>query len=572
MDEPAGLERYRLLATAIAGRPLAVAEAEAGSPTWTDGVTVFMERGLVPEARLRRLAAQASLVGAGSLSPDALAPLKRRPALARRYLAVEGPRAVAFLEDRLPPAARGLVDQGAATRSHSVADSLAIATGRERIDDPPDDFGALQPRQVRTDMESSLAGDAATAHVPRSEPEALRELDDDEDDERPNLDVLSSPVGGGGGIGKLLKKVFGDARSGHGGPPGADAPTHRSRSGRRGAGAVESSAALAATLEELAGGSRRGAVYPEWDQARRSYRPDWCTVREEAAPAPSARPFAVPDPQLLRRSLTRVGMALESRRRQPQGIDIDLDAAVEARVDALAGTTPDDNVYVDVVRRRRDLSVLVLLDASGSSGEPSPAGGTVHDQQRKAAAQLVTALHDLGDRVALYAFRSQGRTAVQVVPLKRFDDPLGRPVWQRLDAVTAGAYTRLGAAIRHGGAVLEREAGTSRRLLVVLSDGFAYDHGYEGPYGEADARRALAEVRRGGTGCLCLSLAAPRDPDALRRVFGTAAHGSMPSVDLLPDRLAPLFRFALRSADAQRRKAQRTMRTKERLDLERRTA
>ena len=36
--------------------------------------------------------------------------------------------------------------------------------------------------------------------------------------------------------------------------------------------------------------------------------------------------------------------------------------------------------------------------------------------------------------------------------------------------------------------VLEQRSGTPRRLLVVLSDGFAYDHGYEGRYGEADAR------------------------------------------------------------------------------------
>ena len=99
---------------------------------------------------------------------------------------------------------------------------------------------------------------------------------------------------------------------------------------------------------------------------------------------------------------------------------------------------------------------------------------------------------------------------------------------RRLDGLVPGAYTRLGAAIRHGAAVLEKRGGTSRRLLVVLSDGFAYDHGYEGAYGEADARRALAEARRRGTGCLCLSIGAGTDAEALRRVFGTAAHATIP--------------------------------------------
>src|SRR4029453_16797325 len=120
------------------------------------------------------------------------------------------------------------------------------------------------------------------------------------------------------------------------------------------------------------------------------------------------------------------------------------------------------------------------------------------EHQRAAAAALAVALHDLGDRVALYAFRSQGRSAVHVVPVKRFRDDLDTHVMWRLGGLVPGAYTRLGAAIRHGASVLERDGGTSRRLLVVLSDGFAYDHGYEGRYGEADARRALAASRRGG--------------------------------------------------------------------------
>jgi nitric oxide reductase NorD protein len=122
--------------------------------------------------------------------------------------------------------------------------------------------------------------------------------------------------------------------------------------------------------------------------------------------------------------------------------------------------------------------------------------------------------------------------------------------------------------------VLEQEGGTSKRLLVVLSDGFAYDHGYEGLYAEADARRALAEARRRGTGCLCVSIGAGTDADALRRVFGTAAHATIPRAEQLVGVAGPLFRLALRSAEVQRRVWQRTERTRERLQIEstRRTA
>jgi nitric oxide reductase activation protein len=265
-------------------------------------------------------------------------------------------------------------------------------------------------------------------------------------------------------------------------------------------------------------------------------------------------------------------MALERRHRQLQGDDIDVDAAVEAVVERVTGSAPDEAVYMDTVRSRRDLSVLVLLDVSGSANEPAAAGGSVHEHQRTAAAGLVGALHDLGDRVALYAFRSQGRMAVELIPVKHFDDAFDAVALRRLGGIVPRAYTRLGAAIRHGTAVLEVDGGTSRRVLVVLSDGFAYDHGYEGAYGEADARRALAEARRQGTACLCLSIGAGTDPEALRRVFGTSAHARIPRGDQLPGIVAPLFRSALRSVGPRLRAWQRAHRTRERLWVERRTA
>jgi nitric oxide reductase activation protein len=312
----------------------------------------------------------------------------------------------------------------------------------------------------------------------------------------------------------------------------------------------------------------RGAIYPEWDVHRRRYKADWCTVTEVEPKSGDAATVTPPLVHALRRPLARLGTALQLRDRQLQGTDIDIDAAVEAHVETKAGSPPAEAVYLDLVRCRRDLAVLLLLDVSGSAGEPSPTGGTVHEHQRAAAAALATALYDLGDRVALYAFRSQGRSSVQLVPVKRFDDRLDALVMRRLAGCEPGAYTRLGAAIRHGTAVLTRDAGTSRRVLVVLSDGFAYDHGYEGAYGEADARRALSEARRLGTGCVCLSVGAATEAAALRRVFGTAAHAGVARLDQLPNVLAPLLRFALTAAEAQQRKAQHTTRTKERLEMD----
>ena len=570
------LGRFTLLASAIAGRSLEVAPVERGAAAWTDGATVFVAGDAEPLEQLRSLAVQAALLGAGSLDAKILSALVRRPAWARRYLAVEGHRALVELEPLLPTSMGSLIHRATAARSDSPAASLAIAKSREVVGDPLPAFGAIRPRAARPLPAPPAMEEESEAHVPRRKSaRPLRDADDGEDGEdgaAGGLDLFSSPIGGGGVIGCLLKKLVGDARSAGSGPPGADAPTHWSRRGARVARATALSTASASMADGTLVFEPRGATYPEWDAYRRRYRLDWCTVHEVDPRPEDLVPFSPPDTRALRRPLAHLGTDLERRHRQLQGDDIDIDAAVEARVETLAATAPDEALYIDSVRCHRDLAVFVLLDVSGSAGKPSASGTTVHEHQRDAAAALTVALHELGDRVALYGFRSQGRTRVEVVPVKRFGDEPDAHAMRRLGGLVPGAYTRVGAAIRHATMVVERDGGTSRRLLVVLSDGFAYDHGYQGPYGEADSRRALAEARRRGTGCVCISIGADTDARALQRVFGTAAHATIPTTNQLAGVVGPLFRSALRSAQVQRRAFQRKERTRGRLDLERKTA
>src|SRR6202011_5741328 len=120
------------------------------------------------------------------------------------------------------------------------------------------------------------------------------------------------------------------------------------------------------------------------------------------------------------------------------------------------------------------------------------------------------------------------------------------------NSLEPGAYSRLGADIRHGSAVLEARGGASRRLLVFLSDVLAYDHGYERAYGAADARRALMEARRRGTGCVCPTVGARNDVASLRTVFGTAAHRTIARPEQLTGVVGRVFRSALRAAEVGR--------------------
>ena len=567
--EPGDVSRFELLASAIAGRTVTIEATDHKEGVWTDGATIFVDREAPKTTHLQSVVVQAALLGAGSFDEEVLGRLARSAKLCRRYLSVEGHRALAALEPMLPPSTRRLCTPAIATLSTSPLHSLDIASGSQVLAEPPEAFGMIRPRLVRRRTDTAGSDSALAPFQPRSQGrELLGELDDEVENPFEGPDFVSSPIGGGGAIGRLLKGLFRSGRSSVSGPPGADTPTHRSSRGTR----VSRNVGLArATLPDAAFGDAfapRGVVYPEWDEHHGRYRPDWCTVTPVDPPPTAKITFTLPDATGIRRSLSHIGVALERRHRQLQGIDIDLDAVVESRVQAMSGSVPEEAVYLDLVRGRRDLGVLVLLDVSGSSGEPSAGGGTVHEHQRKAAASLTVALEELGDRVALYAFRSQGRSAVQVERMKRFEDRMDAAVLRRLSASDPGAYTRLGAAIRHGTWLLARESGVSRRLLVVLSDGFAYDHGYEGSYGEADARRALSEARRLGTGCVCLSIGASTEVAKLSRVFGTAAHASVARFEDLPRVIAPLFRFALRSAEAQQRKSQHATRANKRLALE----
>lgn len=558
-DEKASetLQRLELLASALAERPVAVAAVDPGEPSWTDGQTIFIDADDSPRHRLEALAVQACLVAAGSLDHDVLRKLTRRANATRRYLAIEGQRALAANESFLPGVVKSLIDRGPESQTASAAASLDIALSREPIADPSPRFGTIHPRKVLAKQSSAQSASAAGEHIPRKEKNRpLAELDDSRTDEDEELfDPFSSPIGGSGPLGKLFAKMLSVVRKLSGdGPPGADAATHRTRGGTRGGNAVMTRA-QPGTDGDIAG-DKGGMKYPEWDVHRRRYRPDWCTVHEVEPPMKSDTSLASWEPGL-RRPLGRLGVGLQHYHRQAQGDDIDIDAAVEARVEVLAGSAPDEAVYLDTLRRRRDLGVLVLLDVSGSVAEPGTQGQSVHEQQRTASAALTAALHSLGDRVALYAFASQGRSDVHVMPVKRFDDHLDSTVMRRLHGLVPGAYSRLGAAIRHGAAVLEERAGTPRRLLVVISDGLAYDLGYERVYGAADARHALAEARQRGTGCLCLTVGASTDVDVLRQVFGSAAHATIPSTQHLSEIVGPLFRAALRSAEVRRRVGQR---------------
>jgi hypothetical protein len=548
--------RFRLVATYIAGKSVDVVEASADEAAHTNGHVIFVSAGASDAEQRREMLVQSALLGAGSLHPRLVKALRGHPSKARRYLALEGRRVLTGLATHVPLAAELCSDWNASTTSSDQ--SLQIACGRTEVADPPQWFGAIKPSRLLA--RSAGPGTQATNKELRLEfdPLDLPDADDDGDreqfEESRILKLFENPLFNSQALSDYFRKLFGSSRSPGDGTAGSELQV---RSVRRvdavGANARPLPTRIHFTDDRKPGAAAGvgGALYPEWDVYNNRYRPEWCRVLDfPLAVAADISAAAVAPDDVLRRRLSRIGLGPKVLRARPDGDELDIEALIDLFIDLRSGYSPPEHVYTERRKLARNLGVLILLDASGSTTDADADGLAVHDHQRRAAATIAATLEDLGDRVAVYAFRSQSRHAVHLPAIKTFGQRFGAAGRARLNQLQPSSYTRLGAAIRGAGEILKTEAGTPNRLLLVLSDGFPYDDGYEGRYAEADTHKALDELRMDGVACLCLSIGATTAADALERVFGSAGYANAATLADLSPHMDELFLASLRELSA----------------------
>ena len=128
---------------------------------------------------------------------------------------------------------------------------------------------------------------------------------------------------------------------------------------------------------------------------------------------------------------------------------------MRAETDRHANGEGNERIWMQSRPEARDLAVSILLDVSRST-ESAVTGRAVIDIEREALAALAWGLNACGDDFAIHAFSSLKRQRVYVQRCKRFDEPMGTTVEQRIASLRPGHYTRLGAAIRHCSADLAR--------------------------------------------------------------------------------------------------------------------
>lgn len=293
-------------------------------------------------------------------------------------------------------------------------------------------------------------------------------------------------------------------------------------------------------------------VYDEFDHTIQRMRPAWATVLERRArPGDPALAAAILDAH--RPVMQRLKHRLDAMRPQgtrrirklADGDEIDIGAAITAAIDIRMGRQPDPRVMMRQVRKTRDTAVMVLLDLSESTNDPTADGQTVLDLTKSACVLLAEAIHRVGDAFAIHGFCSDGRAQVHYARFKDFGQAWDAPAAARLMGAEGQLSTRMGTAIRHATAQLARVA-AARKLMLVLTDGAPADIDVRDPhYLRADARHAVDAARRVGVMPFCLTL----DPGAdayVQRIFGPRGAMILDRVERLPERLPQLYAALMR--------------------------
>ncbi|WP_290867683.1 VWA domain-containing protein [Aquabacterium sp.] len=556
----------RLLAGAVVGRPVSITYLQqVGGRSWSDGERIYLaahEHEHIADRRIE-LMVQAALVAGHSLDSRQMRPLIGRLDLTQRYLVLEVERCCRLIQDRLPSdlCAR-LLPYRTGQQPGSAAESLAIARSRAALPTPPPWFGMLRPwRMVRKGLQGSES--RLTEQKLSQLESALKDVDADGDheDDEDRLhksrfwQIFSSPFGRDSFFSRFMQEVM-DMKSSpdkNAADSGVDGSSELvsgrlSKHIRDITQAIRSSMAVAIPGSFVA--QETGAhTYPEWDSAAQRYRPHWVSV-EEVDPHAEEPQFDLDvlhrqSERALQRSLASLCLGFQRHRDQPQGDDLVLDRMIRLAVDLQSGHCGDERVYAANLRTRRDLGVQILIDASSSTLERGADGQRVFERHVQAAWLLCRSMSLLGDRVALHAFNSWGRSLVRFQPVKTFDEPLGALLAKRLRQVAVAGYTRCGAAIRHATAMLAVHSGTPYKLLLLISDGYPYDDQYEGEYAIDDTLKAIQDAREAGVAVVCLSVGGDADAKQLERVYGATNYLGLERPEQMCTRLCGLIERAL---------------------------
>ncbi len=297
--------------------------------------------------------------------------------------------------------------------------------------------------------------------------------------------------------------------------------------------------------------------YDEWDRDLMDHRLGWCRVVEKQ--------IKQGDRNFVELTRSRYGGVISSIRRQFQlmkpenlarihkeidGEEFDLNAVIDYVIDRRADGMQSDRLYTKRLRRRRDVAVSLLLDQSSSTARTitrnplqpyTHPGRRIIEIEKEGLILMSEALEAVGDVYSIYGFTSEGRRNVKFYMVKDFDERYSEEIERRIGGISFQNNTRLGAAIRHASAKLQKQEARTK-LLIILTDGRPYDHDYgDARYAREDVRESLTEARLSGVTPFCITI--DRDSEAeLKDLYGDVGYTIIDDVLSLPERMPNIYR------------------------------
>lgn len=254
------------------------------------------------------------------------------------------------------------------------------------------------------------------------------------------------------------------------------------------------------TIAESAERNEKGYYIPydEWNYAKRSYKEKFCKVYPKTLLKSNTSYYKKTISENrstllgLRKMLTTVNNKYQQQRRQTQGEEFDLDALTDLFVDVNSKQTPSENIYISKRKKEKDLSILLLLDSSLSS-DGYAAGNRVIDVEKQVSILFGEILEEFNIDFSINCFYSKTRNHSSYITMKDFDDDWNKAKF-KIGAIEPSGYTRIGPALRHSGALLDKR-NSKNKWVILISDGKPNDYDrYEGKYGINDIKQALREL------------------------------------------------------------------------------
>ncbi len=285
-------------------------------------------------------------------------------------------------------------------------------------------------------------------------------------------------------------------------------------------------------------------TYDEWNYQKRGYRKDFCKVFVQNFKKSDAlfRSKILTDYGATLRQLKKQFSSLfterELRKRQSDGVEIDLDALVESYADLAAGKTPSEKLYLSSRKTHRDIALIVLIDRSLSTDSYTQ-GQRILDVEKKSVLLFSELLNEAGDQFQIDAFSSRTRNHCDYLTLKSFRESCIQGQ-ARLGALDSFGYTRIGPALRHATKTLQAIQ-AQQKWILLISDGKPNDYDrYEGEYGIQDVRQAIREMNQNNIQLYALAIEA-QAKHYLPRMLGKKNFKILPRPELLPQALSEFY-------------------------------